>query len=347
MKTNEMNIGGRLVGEEHPPLIIPEIGINHNGSIVIAKEMIDAAAAVGAEIVKFQTHIPEYEMSEEAKNIIPANANKSIYKIMEESALTYEEELELKLYTEAKGLIYLSTPFSIKAVDRLEKLNVCAYKIGSGECNNIPLVEYIVSKGKPIILSTGMNTIESIKKTVNIIKKRNVPLAILHCTNLYPTPAHLVRLGGISILKSKFPHEVIGFSDHTVNSNASLAAISLGASIIERHFTDTKERIGPDIICSMDKNDLKSLIITAKEIDLMLGGDIEPAEEEKDTAKFAFATVVAIKNIAKGQEFTPQNIVARRPNVGGIPAESLSSLYNRKALRDINKGEHLEWEVVE
>ena len=181
------SINGRYVGLDHPPLVIAEIGINHNGSLELAFEMVDAAISAGAEIIKHQTHVIEDEMSDEAKSVIPANSDKSIYEIMESCALSENEERELKNYIEKKGAIFLSTPFSRAAVDRLEKLEVCAYKIGSGECNNYPLVEYISKKNKPIILSTGMNDINSIHKSVQIFRKNKNKFALMHCTNVYPT----------------------------------------------------------------------------------------------------------------------------------------------------------------
>lgn len=237
-----IEIAGRKIGKDYAPLVIAEIGINHNGSLKVAKEMVDAAYRAGAEIVKHQTHIVEDEMCKIAQNIKPGNSNNSIYSIMSKAALHEEEEKELKEYVESKNMIFLSTPFSRAAVERLEKIGVKAYKIGSGECNNYPLVEVVAKKRKPMIISTGMNNIESIRRTVEIVEKYNVPYALLHTTNLYPTPIDKVRLGAMQELERKFPNAVIGLSDHTVNNNACLAATALGASILERHFTDTKRR---------------------------------------------------------------------------------------------------------
>jgi N-acetylneuraminate synthase len=180
----EFTIGNRLVGINHAPLVIAEIGINHNGSLQTAIEMVNAAALAGCEVVKFQCHVVEDEMSHHARNTIPGNADVSIYEIMESCALSEADERQLKAYVESKGMIFLSTPFSRAAADRLESLGVLAYKIGSGECNNYPLIEHIARFGKPIICSTGMNSIESIKRTVSIFEKYRVPYALLHCTNI-------------------------------------------------------------------------------------------------------------------------------------------------------------------
>lgn len=336
-----MELKGRKIGSNYPPLVIPEIGINHNGDLSLAKKMVQTAFQAGAEIVKHQTHVVEDEMSHSAKNVIPGNANESIYSIMERCSLDEEQEYELMQYTESLGMIYLSTPFSRKAVERLEKFGVSAYKIGSGECNNYPLVELIASKGKPIILSTGMNTISSVAKSVKILKNYNIPFALLHTTNLYPTPAHLVRLGGMLELKKQFPEAIIGLSDHTVNNRACLAATALGASILERHYTDSRERMGPDIINSMDQVDLKDLIVGSNEVFKMLGGKKEPAKEEKVTIDFAFATVVTIKPIKKGESFTSDNVWVKRPGTGEILAEHFNSILGKKSNADLKKDVHL------
>src|SRR5690625_2720779 len=190
-----MEISGRKIGEKHPPLVIAELGINHNGSLETAYKMVDSAARAGAEIIKHQTHIVEDEMSKEAKKVKPGNADESIYEIMKRCSLSEEEEFALQNYVNEKGLIFISSVFSRAAADRLVAMNVPAFKIGSGECNNYPLLKHVASYGKPIILSTGMNTLEAVGKAVEIFKNNNIQYALLHTTNLYPTPPHLVRLG--------------------------------------------------------------------------------------------------------------------------------------------------------
>jgi N-acetylneuraminate synthase len=329
-------IAGRKIGYEYAPLVIAEIGINHEGSLQTAKEMVDAAYAAGIEVVKHQTHIVEDEMSSAAKNTIPGNATVSIYEIMKRCSLNEADELALKQYVESKGMIFISTPFSRAAADRLNKWNVPAYKIGSGECSNYPLLEHIASFGKPIILSTGMNTIESIGKAVNIFKKFNVPYALLHTTNLYPTPNHLVRLGAMVEIQNHFPEAVVGLSDHTLTNHACLGAVALGASILERHFTDRMDRSGPDIICSMDLKAAKELIEGSNIIAQQRGGVKGPAKEEQVTIDFAFATVCTIQPIKAGELFTKENIWVKRPGKGGIPAEEYSNILGKKANENID-----------
>lgn len=338
-----MIIKNRKIGPEYDPLIIVEIGINHEGSLQTAFEMVDAAYKAGAEIIKHQTHIVEDEMSKEAHNIIPGNSKQSIYEIMERCALNEKDEIKLKDYIESKGMIFISTPFSREAANRLERMGVCAYKIGSGECNNLPLIEHIASFGKPMIVSTGMNNIKSIKETVNILEKYKIDYALLHTTNLYPTPSNLVRLGALEELKKEFPNTIIGLSDHTTSNLACFSAVALGSSILERHFTDSKKRPGPDIINSMDPKELEELIKGSKEIKQMRGGKKEAAKEEQVTIDFAFATVVSIKNIQKGYSLTKDNIWVKRPGTGEIFAKDFSKIIGKRATKDISTDNHLKW----
>lgn len=335
MTTTEFSIAGRKIGSEFRPLVIAEIGINHEGSLEIAKKMVDAARRAGVEVVKHQTHIVADEMTAAAKKVIPGNAQESIYEIMERCALSEADEWALKNYVEDSGMIFISTPFSRAAANRLESFNVSAYKIGSGECNNYPLLEHIAGFGKPVILSTGMNHLESIKKAVAIFDRKKIPVALLHTTNLYPTPIHLVRLGAMQQLHQAFPDKVFGLSDHTLNNHACLAAVALGASILERHFIDHKNRTGPDIVCSMDETECKALIAGSEEIWTMRGGEKKAADEEKITIDFAFATVCTLKSIKKGEIFTKENIWVKRPGTGEILAEHYKAVLGKKAVCDL------------
>jgi len=345
-KLKKIQIKNRKVGLDYPPLVIVEIGINHEGSLKTAFEMVDAAWKAGAEVIKHQTHVVGDEMSKAAKKVIPGNANVSIYEIMERCALNEEDEIKLKEYVESKGMIFMSTPFSRAAADRLERMGVSSYKIGSGECNNYPLIEHIASFGKPMIVSTGMNDIESVRKTVDILEKYNIPYALLHTTNLYPTPVHLVRLGAMQELQKEFPNAIIGLSDHTTSNRACFAATALGACILERHFTDKMERPGPDIINSMDSIALQELIYGSAEIALMRGGKKEATKEEQVTIDFAFATVVTIKPINKGEKLTKENIWVKRPGTGAIKAEHYNELLGKTVNKDIETDEHIDWNDI-
>ena len=344
---NYIQIEDRKIGLDYPPLVIAEIGINHNGDLDTAKAMVDAAHRAGIEVVKHQTHIIEDEMSQNAKSVIPGNSDKSIYDIMKSCALDEAEELELKNYVESKGMIFLSTPFSRAAADRLEKFGVSAYKIGSGELNNYPLIAHIASFKKPMILSTGMNDIPAIQRAVEILKSHQVPFALLHTTNLYPTPPHLVRLGAMVEMMEAFHGVPIGLSDHTLNNDATKVAMGMGACIVERHFTDHKGRSGPDIICSMDEAEARELVESAKAIFLMRGGRKEAAKEEQVTIDFAFATCVSIAPIKKGEVFSKANLWVKRPGTGEIKAIDYEKLLGKKAKIDIPNDTHITWDMLD
>jgi N-acetylneuraminate synthase len=254
---------------------------------------------------------------------------------MERCALTEKEERDLKKYVESKGMIYLSTPFSRAAADRLKSLGVVAYKIGSGECNNYPLIDHIASFGKPIILSTGMNDVASVRRAVQIFRKRKVPYALLHCTSLYPTPYSLVRLGGMTQLQSAFPDSIVGLSDHSLGNYTCFGATALGACILEKHFTSDKSWPGPDVSISIDPTELRDLIEGSRAVSESRGGEKKILKDETPTIRFAYASVVAIKPIAKGEKFTKKNVWVKRPGTGQILAVDFEKVLGKKAVRSI------------
>ena len=328
-------IQGRKVGSDFTPLVVAEIGINHNGILSEAFKLVDAAFLAGAEIIKHQTHIPDSEMSSEARKVIPGNASISIYEVIENCSLSLYEEIQLAEYVRSKGLIYLSTPFSFEALEFLESINVPAYKIGSGECNNYPLVKAIASKGKPVIMSTGMNSIESIRPSVEIFRERNIPFALMHCTNLYPTPEKLIRLNAINELREAFPDAVLGLSDHSLTNYPCLASVGLGASILERHFTDSKDRPGPDIVCSMTPAELTELIEGSKIIHEATRGSKMPVIEEDVTIAFAFASVVATRDLQPGEIISRKDITLKRPNGGDFGPKEFDQLIGSTVCSEI------------
>ena len=338
-----MKIGDRSIGPNEPPLIIAEIGINHGGNLDVAKNMVDLITRSGCECVKHQTHIIEDEMTEEAKEIFPPNANKSIWDVMKECSLTLDEEQELKEYAENLGLIWISTPFSRMAADFLDDIDVPAFKIGSGEADNLPLINHIAQKGKPIILSTGMQSIKSLKNSVQILENSGVEYALLECTNLYPSPPEIVSLQGIRELKEAFPKALVGFSDHSIGPNIALASVALGACIIERHFTDTRYRIGPDITCSMDPAELRLLVDRSVEIHKALISPKRRTEPEEDVYKFARASVVADIDMPAGHIITEKDIWVRRPGSGEIPGYKYNDIIGKKLRLDVKKNHQFKW----
>ncbi len=335
----EITIKKRKIGANYAPFVIAEVGINHEGDMAKAKKMIADAARAGAECVKFQHHVIEDEMAPAAKKVVPGNANVSIWEIMERCALTKADHKELKQYCEKLGIIYLCTPFSRAAANELKELGVEAYKIGSGECNNYPLVEHIASFGKPIILSTGMNDLKSVAKSAKIIEKAGTPYALLHCTSMYPTPYSKVRLRALTQMMDKF-NAPVGLSDHSLGIYTCLGAVTLGASILEKHFTSDKSWSGPDVSISMDPAELEELIIGSRAVWEALEGKKEILREEQPTINFAYASVVAIKDIKKGDKFTKDNLWVKRPG-RGILAEKFPKILGKIAAKDIKNDELL------
>ena len=339
------DIAGRKIGLEYPPFVIAEIGINHEGDIEKAIKMVDDAADAGCECVKFQCHVIDDEMV--PNDIVPGNTDESIWEIMSRCALNEDEENYLKKYVEKKNLMYLSTPFSRAAADRLEQMGVDAYKIGSGECNNYPLVRHIASFKKPVILSTGMNDIDTIKPAVKIFEEHEIPFALLHCTSMYPTPYNKVRLGAIEELSDAFHNVVLGLSDHSIGNYTCFAAVSLGARILEKHFTSDKSWPGPDVPISIDPAELKDLVIGSKAVFESLGGGKKILSEEKPTIDFAYACVVSIQEIQKGELLTKDNIWVKRPGTGEIMAKDYEILLGKKASKKININEQITWKDFE
>src|SRR3989339_165991 len=343
MAVPSLRIAGRIIGREFPPFVIAEIGINHEGSMEKAKTMVDDAAAAGAECVKFQSHVVDDEMAPVAKKVIPGHTKESIWDIMERCAFNEEQERELKRYVESRKMLYLSTPFSRAAADRLIRMDIAAFKIGSGECNNYPLIEHVAVCGKPVILSTGMNDIASIRPAVEILRARKIPFALLHCTSMYPTPYDKVRLGAIADIQNAFPDAVTGLSDHSLGIWTCLGAVSLGASILEKHFTSTREWEGPDIAISINPAELNDLIQGSRAIHAALGGAKTVLPEEQDVRNFAYACVVTIVPVRAGETFTEKNIWVKRPGTGEIKAKDFSALLGKKAAKDLEGGIQVKW----
>jgi len=342
----EFSIGDRRVGPDHPPLVIVEVGINHEGSLDKALQMVDAAAAAGAEVVKFQCHITDKEMV--PTDMTPGEISKEkLWDIIKRCELTEREEREVQAHCARKGVTYLSTPFSREAADRLHAMGVPAFKIGSGECNNLPLLDHIARLGKPMILSTGMNNIASVQRSVAVIRKHGVPLALLHCTSMYPTPYDKVRLGAISDLRDHFPDVVLGLSDHSLNIWTCLGAVALGASLLEKHFTVSRRWPGPDIGISIEPPELADMIVGSRAIWQARGGAKTVLPDEQPVIDFAYATVVTTAPIKAGETFTRDNTWVKRPGTGKILAERLEEVLGRRALRDIPADTHIDPALVD
>ncbi len=331
---NDIKIGNYIVGSNRPVFVIAEAGINHNGSIRIAKKMVDEVKKSGADCIKFQTHIVEEEMIK--SNIKPGNiSKKTLWNIIKNSELSEEEEEKIQQYCKQKKILFLSTPFSIKAVDRLEKIKIPAYKIGSGELTNLPLLTRIAHTKKPVILSSGMSEINEIKNSVNFFKKRHIPLILLQTTSIYPSNYQDINLGVIEKFQKLF-NIPIGLSDHSPGIYAALGAVAKGACLIEKHFTLDKNLPGPDQKLSLNSNEFSELVKGCKAVKLALGNSKKIFVKERPILKFARESVVSLMNISKGEKFLEKNITTKRPATGDIPAKDYYKIIGKFAKRDIS-----------
>ena len=337
-------IDKKEVGHKMTPYIIAEAGINHNGDVSKAIELAKMAKLSGADCIKFQYHITEAELIE--SDIKPGYlSQETLWNITKSIELSVDENKKVQEYCNSIGITYLSTPFSKEAADLLYEMNVPAFKIGSGECSNLPLIEHVAKMKRPIILSTGMNGIESIMQTVKIIQKYECPLVLMHCTSIYPTPYEKVRLGAIQQLLDEFNYPV-GLSDHSDGPYTCFAAVALGACVLEKHFTVSKDWPGPDIVFSIDPKELADLVIGTRAIYSAMGGQKGFLEEERPVRDFAFASVVSIKNIKAGEAFSSKNIWVKKPGTGEIAASEYQSLLGKIAKHDVSIGQQLSYSMI-
>ena len=328
------------ISDKNEPFIIAEAGINHDGEFEKAIELVDLAIDSGASAIKFQTHITDKEMI--PTDMKPGNiSEESLWDIIDRCVLDNEQERSLFDYAKEKGILFFSTPFSREGADRLNELGVELYKIGSGECNNLPLLNHVANFKKPMILSTGMNDISSIKDSVETILSHGVPLALLHCTSIYPAPPETMRLGAIAHLKEEFPDLEIGLSDHSLGISVALGSVAVGANIVEKHFTKSREWPGPDNPFSIEPKELKNLVDWSKEIWKARGGKKDILDDEKPVIDFAYACVVAIKDINKGEALSLDNIWVKRPGTGEIFAKDFENVLGKVATVNISENTQL------
>lgn len=328
-------------------LIIAEAGVNHNGSLETAKKMIDAAKEAGADIVKFQTgtaennislHAPkaEYQISN------AENKEESQFEMVRSLELRYEDYKTLKQYAENVGIQFLSTSFDIEGADYLRSIGVNLWKIPSGELTNYPYLVHIAGFGEPIILSTGMCTLEEVERAMNLLKQHNAgEIAVLHCTTEYPTPHEDANISAMLQMKKHFNCEV-GYSDHTMGIEASIAAVALGATIIEKHFTLSRTMLGPDHAASLEPNELKQLVDSIRHIEVALGTGIkEPSPSEVKNIAIARKSIVAKRRIQKGEIFSAENVTVKRPG-NGISPMRWNEVLGQAAIRDFEYDELIE-----
>jgi sialic acid synthase SpsE len=337
---SHLTIGTREIGPGRPCFVIAEAGINHNGDVTLASELVDAAATAGADAIKFQTHFPEHEMLRGGATA--AYVGESLFDLLARTALSREAHAALKERAAKKGIIFLSTPFSREAADFLATLGVPAFKTGSGELTNIPLQRHIARKGKPMIVSTGMSTAEEIDATVRALDEEHATYALMHCTSTYPTPFEHVQLGCIGSLQRQYGVPV-GFSDHTLGTAISLGAVASGANLFEKHFTTSRALPGPDQQGSMEPKELEVLVKDIRAIERSLGATKKIQPGEQDVRNMALHSVVSIRDIAAGAKIAAEDIWPKRPGTG-IPAARMGELVGRTTKRAIPRNELIRWE---
>ena len=338
----KIKIGNKLIGKGTPCFIIAEAGVNHNGNINLAKRLIDVAKEAGVDAVKFQTFKAENLVTETAevadyqkKNI---GKKETQLKMLKKLELREEDFFELRKYCNKKQIIFLSTPHTENAVDFLEPL-VPAYKIGSGDLTNIPFLEKIAKKRKPIILSTGMANLKEVRGAVKTIKKtRNNKIILLHCTVSYPCPLEEVNLRAIQTLKKEF-NLLVGYSDHTLGILVPIMAVTLGARVIEKHFTLDKNLPGPDHKASIGPEELKKMVMAIRNAEKVLGSSIKkPTKSEEKIKKVGRKSIVAKVDIPKGTKIIQDMLIIKRPGTG-IEPRHINMIVGRKTKKDIKSNE--------
>lgn len=338
------------IGKGMPTFIIAEAGVNHNGDMELAKAMIDIAVDAGADAVKFQTF--------KAENLASKNARKADYQLettdVDETQLEMLKRLELRPeqhitlieHCSKKNILFLSTAFDSECADLLDSLEIPLFKIPSGEVINIPFLKHVARKGKPMILSTGMSYLGEIEQAVNaILETGNQNLILLHCVTNYPAEVEDINLRAIQTMERVF-NLPVGYSDHTLGVEISIAAVALGACVIEKHYTLDKDMNGPDHKASLEPDELKALVKGIRNVEKALGNGIKkPARSESSNRQIIRKSLVAACDIDEGVTLTEDMILSKRPCTGISPV-FLETVIGRKAARPIKKDEVINWDMV-
>ncbi|HUH18006.1 N-acetylneuraminate synthase [Albibacterium sp.] len=331
-------------------LIIAEAGVNHNGNLEIAKRLIDVAAAAGVDFVKFQTYKTEKLVSKTAQKAIYQKKNvndgdSSQYKMLKKLELSEDMHVDLISYCTQKDIKFLSTGFDESSIDYLEKLDVELFKVPSGEITNKPYLKHIASKGKPVIISTGMSSISEIKDALEVLMSKGLPrdlITVLHCNTEYPTPMEDVNLKAMLTIQKEL-NVKIGYSDHTLGIEVPIAAVAMGANVIEKHFTLDRSMDGPDHLASLEPDELKQMVKAIRNVELALSGSGEkkPSESEQKNLAVARKSIVAAQKIKKGEILSSDNITVKRPG-NGVSPMMWDEVIGSKAKRNFEEDEAIE-----
>jgi N-acetylneuraminate synthase len=327
--------------------IIAEAGVNHNGDLKIAKKLIDVAANAGADAVKFQTFSADRLVTKNAPKADYQNKttdkNESQYEMLKKLELSFEEHKSLKKYCGEKNILFLSTPFDFESVDLLEELGVELYKVGSGDLTNIPLLKYIAEKNKPMIVSTGMSNLAEVEEAVMAVKETgDNDLILLHCVSNYPAKYTNINLKAMNTLKIAFNVKV-GYSDHTPGIEIPIAAVAMGAKVIEKHFTVDKTMEGPDHNASLSSKELKEMVSNIRYVESALGSGIKkPQDSEKNNKKVSRKSLTAARNLKKGDKISKKDIDIKRPGTG-ISPKFIDEIVGSVLLGNIKLNDLLKW----
>lgn len=340
----DIKIGKKTIGRELPVYIIAEACDNHMGSMETAKEMARQAKLAGADCIKYQHHLPDEEMLPD----IPMSDNfeEPLYEFLKKYALTLDQHRNLEKYCEEIGIQYLCTPFSYQAAYELKSIGVEAFKIGSGEMTDLTSLKKIAALGNPMILSTGMCTLEEIRETYQSMKKWGVSFCLTNCVSEYPPSYEDMNLGFIQILLNEFPDIVIGHSDHSPDLFTSYAAVALGAKIIEKHIILDKRTPGPDQSVSIDMKDLAELVDGVRKVEASLGKVKKVHAREKQIREWAFRSIVTTRDVSIGTILSEDMLWTKRPGTG-IPSRELPSFIGKKTRANLRANSLLKREDVE
>lgn len=347
----EINISGRKIGQDFPVFIIAELSANHNQNFDLAVETIKKAGECGADAIKLQTYTPDtmtIDSDEEYFQIKQGTIwdGKTLYELYIEAYTPWEWQPELKRIAEETGLICFSSPFDRSAVDFLEKIDVPAYKIASFEIMDIPLVEYVASKGKPVIISTGIATFLEIEDAIDACKKMgNEDIILLKCTSSYPTPLEEVNLLTLPDMKKSF-NKIVGISDHTLGISVPIASVALGAKVIEKHFIIDRKLGGPDADFSLEPEEFRNMVFSIREVEKALGKVTYDLSEKVEKNRVFSRSLFAVKDINKGEVFNVENVHSIRPGYG-LPPKYLSQIIGKISKYFIKRGTPLNWDMVE
>ena len=330
-------------------MIIAEAGVNHNGNLNLAKKLIDAAASSGADVVKFQNYKTELLIQKEldGKKIELRNYRpKKVYNLLKKYEFNYSDFQKLKKYSIKKKIIFAATPFDKKSVDELQKLKVPFFKISSGDVNNFQLIEYIVKKKKPIILSTGRCSLDEVTKTVTFLKKLKCKnFTLLHCTSEYPAEYKNLNLYAIRLLRKKFKCRV-GYSDHSKGIEVALAAVAIGANCIEKHLTLNVNFKGPDHKASIEPSEFKKMVEGIKKLDLALGSEKKIPTELELLGRFrSRRSMFASRNLLKNTKIKDEDIICKRPAIGILP-ENFQKVIGSTTKQNIRENESITWKKI-